>query len=79
MTWDSQNRMVSCVYKGVTSTFKYGADGLRRQATVNGGGGADLYEGAVLWPKFWAVRDPNDIGWQKERKGENPCALFCAF
>ncbi|MGI4791257.1 MAG: hypothetical protein ACRYFS_20710 [Janthinobacterium lividum] len=35
MIWDSQNRLVSCVYKGVTSTFKYGADDLRRQATVN--------------------------------------------
>jgi len=55
MTWDNQNRMVSCVYKGVTSTFKYGADGLHRQATVNGGDGADLHEGAVLRPGAGAV------------------------
>ena len=35
MTWDSQNRMVSCTKGGVTSTYTYGADGLRRQSTVN--------------------------------------------
>jgi RHS repeat-associated protein len=31
MTWDSQNRMASCTYAGQTSTFTYGADGLRRR------------------------------------------------
>ena len=36
MTWDSQNRMVSCTKGGVTSTYTYGADGLRRSSTVNG-------------------------------------------
>jgi RHS repeat-associated protein len=35
-TWDSQNRMVNCSFGSSTSTFKYGADGLRRQSTVNG-------------------------------------------
>ena len=35
-TWDSQNRMVSCIITGSSSTFKYGADGLRRQKTTNG-------------------------------------------
>jgi RHS repeat-associated protein len=34
-TWDSQNRMVNCSFGSSTSTFKYGADGLRRQSTVN--------------------------------------------
>ena len=33
MTWDSQNRMTSCTYQGTTSTFTYGADGLRRSST----------------------------------------------
>ena len=28
--WDSQNRLVSCIITGNSSTFKYGADGLRR-------------------------------------------------
>ena len=27
MTWDSQNRLTSCVFGGTTSIFKYGADG----------------------------------------------------
>jgi len=31
MTWDSQNRMASCTLNGTTSTFTYGADGLRRR------------------------------------------------
>ena len=31
MTWDSQNRMASCQFNGTTSTFTYGADGLRRR------------------------------------------------
>jgi len=35
-TWDSQNRLVSCTKGGVTSSFTYGADGLRRSSTVNG-------------------------------------------
>ena len=37
-----------CVYKGVTSTFKYGADGLRRQATVNGVTTDYAYDGQTL-------------------------------
>jgi len=48
MTWDSQNRLTSCVYKGTTTKFIYGADGVRRQATVNGGDRADLHERAIL-------------------------------
>jgi RHS repeat-associated protein len=35
-TWDSQNRLVQCVNGANTSSFVYGADGLRRQSTVNG-------------------------------------------
>jgi RHS repeat-associated protein len=39
-TWDSQNRLVNCVYNNgsttSTSSFTYGADGLRREATFNG-------------------------------------------
>ena len=35
-TWDSQNRLVQCVNGANTSRFVYGADGLRRQSTVNG-------------------------------------------
>ncbi|MBI3947015.1 MAG: RHS repeat protein [Armatimonadetes bacterium] len=34
MDWDCQNRMVECVYNNTTSTFTYGADGLRRSKTV---------------------------------------------
>ena len=48
MAWDSQNRMASCVYKGTTSTFRYGADGLRRQATVNGVTTDYAYDGQTL-------------------------------
>lgn len=35
-TWDSQNRMATCSYNGNTSSFVYGADGIRHQSTVNG-------------------------------------------
>jgi RHS repeat-associated protein len=31
MMWDALNRMASCTYAGQTSTFTYGADGLRRR------------------------------------------------
>jgi RHS repeat-associated protein len=34
-TWDSQNRLVTCVNGSNSSSFVYGADGLRRQSTVN--------------------------------------------
>ena len=34
--WDSQNRLVSCLLGGNASTYKYGADGLRRQKTTSG-------------------------------------------
>ena len=34
--WDSQNRLVSCLIGGTTTAYKYGADGLRRQASKNG-------------------------------------------
>ncbi len=34
--WDSQNRLRQCTYGGTTSTFTYGADGLRRSTTTNG-------------------------------------------
>ena len=33
--WDSQNRLISCIISGSSSTFKYGSDGLRRQKTTN--------------------------------------------
>ena len=35
-TWDSQNRLVQCVHGADTNSFVYGADGIRRQSTVNG-------------------------------------------
>jgi len=35
-TWDGENRMTQCVTATDTSSFVYGADGLRRRATVNG-------------------------------------------
>ncbi len=35
-TWDSQNRLARCVNGTNTSSFVYGADGIRRQSTVNG-------------------------------------------
>ena len=40
--------MVSCTKGSVTSTFKYGADGLRRQATVNGVTTDYAYDGQTL-------------------------------
>ena len=36
LTWDSQNRMTKSVIGGVTSTYTYAADGLRRSLTTNG-------------------------------------------
>ncbi len=36
LTWDGQNRLTQCVKGGVTSSFVYGSDGLRRQSTVGG-------------------------------------------
>jgi len=35
-TWDGQNRLTQCVFNGTTSTFVYGADGLRRRETTGG-------------------------------------------
>ena len=35
-TWDSQNRLVSCLYGSNTSSYVYGSDGFRHQSTVNG-------------------------------------------
>jgi len=35
-TWDSQNRLAQCVHGADTSSFVYGADGIRRRSTVNG-------------------------------------------
>ncbi len=46
--WDSQNRLVSCTSGGVTSTYTYGADGLRRSATVNGTTTYYVYDGQTL-------------------------------
>ena len=48
MTWDSQNRMVSCTKGGVTSTYTYGADGLRRSSTVNGITTYYVYDGQTM-------------------------------
>ena len=47
-TWDSQNRMVSCIITGNSSTFKYGADGLRRQKTTNGTTTDYAYDGTMM-------------------------------
>jgi len=48
MTWDSQNRLVSCTKNGVTSTYTYGADGLRRSSTVNGVTTYYAYDGQTM-------------------------------
>ena len=37
-TWDSQNRMTSCVNGTNTSTFTYGSDGIRHRSVLNGVG-----------------------------------------
>jgi len=34
--WDSQNRLVTCAYSSNTSSYVYGADGIRRRSSVNG-------------------------------------------
>ena len=47
-TWDSQNRMVSCIITGSSSTFKYGADGLRRQKTTNSVTTDYAYDGSMM-------------------------------
>ena len=46
--WDSQNRLVSCILGGSTSTFKYGADGLRRQKTAGGATTDYAYDGTMM-------------------------------
>ena len=46
--WDSQNRLVSCIITGNSSTFKYGADGLRRQKTTNGTTTDFAYDGTMM-------------------------------
>ena len=48
MTWDSQNRMVSCTKAGVTSAYTYGPDGLRRSSTVNGVTTYYAYDGQTM-------------------------------
>ena len=47
-TWDSQNRLVSCILGSNTSTFKYGADGLRRQKTTNSVTTDYAYDGTMM-------------------------------
>ena len=47
-TWDSQNRMVSCTKGGVTSTYTYGADGLRRSSIVSGITTYYVYDGQTM-------------------------------
>jgi len=51
-TWDSQKRMVSCTYRGQTTTFTYGSDGLRRSMTVGGVTTYYAYDGTVLVREF---------------------------
>ncbi len=46
--WDSQNRLVSCTANGTTSTYTYGADGLRRTSTVNGVTTYYVYDGTMM-------------------------------
>ncbi len=48
LTWDSQNRLISCTKGGVTSSYTYGADGLRRSSTVNGITTDYAYDGQTL-------------------------------
>jgi len=48
MTWDSQNRMASCTKGGVTSTYTYGADGLRRSSTASGITTYYVYDGQTM-------------------------------
>ena len=48
MTWDSQNRMVSCVKGGVTSQFTYGTDGLRRYSLATNAAGEQTETKYVL-------------------------------
>jgi RHS repeat-associated protein len=47
-TWDSQNRLVGCSFGSSTDSFKYGADGLRRQSTVNGTVDNYAYDGQSM-------------------------------
>ena len=35
-TWDSENRLATCVYNGTTSNFTYAADGIRLNAVEPG-------------------------------------------
>jgi len=46
--WDSQNCLVSCTMNGTTSTYTYGADGLRRSSTVNGVTTYYVYDGTMM-------------------------------
>ena len=46
--WDSQNRLVSCLINGNSSTYKYAADGLRRQKTTNGASTDYAYDGTMM-------------------------------
>ncbi len=57
MTWDSQNRMTSCTKAGVTSTYTYGADGLRRSSTVDGVTTYYAYDGQTMIREM--KRNPN--------------------
>ena len=46
--WDSQNRLVSCTSGGATTTYTYGADGLRRSATAAGVTTYYVYDGTMM-------------------------------
>ena len=47
-TWDSQNRLAQCVNGTTTSTFTYGADGIRHRTVVQTGQGTPITTDAVL-------------------------------
>jgi len=47
-TWDGENRLIECVTGTDTSTFVYGSDGLRRQATINGTTTDNILDGGSL-------------------------------
>lgn len=72
MTWDGQNRMVQCVSGSNSSTFTYGADGLRHRSVVNGTTTDFALDGQSVVQERCCWLPPKFANCKERRK---PCSL----
>lgn len=73
-TWDSQDRLVQCTVSGTTTSFTYGADGLRHSMKVQTGTGSPVATDFAIEGQnvVQELKDANDDGspYQKDSSGQ---------